>query len=149
MNLVKVPFLLINLLFLVFALFLVALGVFILTDATILDKLIAFPNVTEIQKLSKQNVLKERGRADHDGSRNETGSAEDVFLYTVRDPISYLFIALGASIFSLSFIGYCGAMRDSRLLLAAFGLALTLLVFLEVVGVTLYFTILKVCLNLI
>ncbi|XP_063244344.1 CD151 antigen-like [Bacillus rossius redtenbacheri] len=51
---------------------------------------------------------------------------------TVIEQASYILIAAGAFVFIVSFIGYCGAVRESRCLLATYGVLLLLILLLEV-----------------
>ena len=43
-----------------------------------------------------------------------------------------MLIACGAFIFVLSFLGYCGAIKESRVLLTAYGLFIIIIVLLQV-----------------
>ena len=45
---------------------------------------------------------------------------------------AYMLIACGAFIFVLSFLGYCGAIKESRVLLTAYGLFIIIIVLLQV-----------------
>ena len=45
---------------------------------------------------------------------------------------AYILIALGAFLFIISFIGYCGAIKESRVLLTAFGIFLIIIFALQV-----------------
>ena len=45
---------------------------------------------------------------------------------------AYILIALGAFLFIISFLGYCGAIKESRLLLTAFGIFLIIIFALQV-----------------
>lgn len=51
------------------------------------------------------------------------------------EQIGYVFIATGAFIFVISFLGCCGAARESRCLLTAYGLLVFLLVILQTGGI--------------
>jgi len=50
----------------------------------------------------------------------------------VIEQAAYILIALGASIFILSFLGYCGAIKESRALLTTYGIFLILIFILQV-----------------
>ncbi|XP_054263946.1 tetraspanin-18-like [Macrosteles quadrilineatus] len=50
----------------------------------------------------------------------------------VISQLSYILIAAGAFIFLLSFLGYCGALRESRCCLAFYGIMLVLILILEI-----------------
>jgi len=50
----------------------------------------------------------------------------------------YVFIALGAFIFIISFLGYCGTMKESRFLLGSYAFFLTLIFVLEIIVVVLF-----------
>jgi tetraspanin-18 len=45
---------------------------------------------------------------------------------------AYILIAAGAFIFIISFLGYCGAIKESRVLLTAYGLFIIILSLLQV-----------------
>ncbi|ODM93759.1 Tetraspanin-7 [Orchesella cincta] len=68
--------------------------------------------------------------AEHDTIR-EYGSA------TVIEQLGYVLIALGAFIFLISFLGYCGTIKESRILLGAYAFFLSLIFILEIVLVIL------------
>ena len=46
---------------------------------------------------------------------------------------AYILIALGAFIFIISFLGYCGAIKESRVLLTAYGIFLIIIFALQVI----------------
>lgn len=125
MNLIKIPFFVTNLIFLFLSLGLIASSIVLLSDETIVDRIISFSNLTQILKqynsTSEQNVLA-----------------------SVTDPISYLTLCVGGLLFGLSFLGCCGALKDSRILVAAFGVFLFLLILAEIGGIVLYFFVFKV-----
>ncbi|XP_058121233.1 tetraspanin-18 [Anopheles ziemanni] len=50
----------------------------------------------------------------------------------VIEQLAYLLIAIGSVMFFLSFLGYCGAIRESRCLLTTYGLFLLLILVAEV-----------------
>ena len=50
----------------------------------------------------------------------------------VIDQAGYLLIALGAFIFIISFLGYCGSIKESRVLLTAYGIFLIIIFCLQV-----------------
>jgi hypothetical protein len=52
---------------------------------------------------------------------------------TVIEQGAYMLIACGAFIFVLSFLGYCGAIKESRVLLTAYGLFIIIIVLLQVI----------------
>ncbi|CAG7724927.1 unnamed protein product [Allacma fusca] len=58
---------------------------------------------------------------------------------TVIEQLGYFFIALGAFIFIISFLGYCGTMKESRVLLGMYSFFLVLIFVLEIVVVVLFF----------
>ncbi|XP_025830410.1 CD82 antigen [Agrilus planipennis] len=51
---------------------------------------------------------------------------------TVIEQASYILIAAGAFMFIVSFLGYCGALRESRCLLTTYGICLVIILILEV-----------------
>ena len=50
----------------------------------------------------------------------------------VIDQAGYLLIALGAFIFIISFLGYCGSLQENRVLLTSYGLFLIIIFVLQV-----------------
>jgi tetraspanin-18 len=50
---------------------------------------------------------------------------------------AYILIAIGAFIFIISFLGYCGAIKESRVLLTAYGLFLIIIFALQVAAIIL------------
>lgn len=48
------------------------------------------------------------------------------------DNAAYILIALGAFIFILSFLGYCGSIKESRVLLTAYGIFIVIIFCMEV-----------------
>jgi len=50
----------------------------------------------------------------------------------VIDQAGYLLIALGAFIFIISFLGYCGSIKESRVLLTAYGIFLIIIFCLQI-----------------
>ena len=56
---------------------------------------------------------------------------------TVIEQGAYMLIACGAFIFVLSFLGYCGAIKESRVLLTAYGLFIIIIVLLQVAAIVL------------
>ena len=50
----------------------------------------------------------------------------------VIEQAAYILIALGAFIFIISFLGYCGAIKESRVLLTAYGIFLIIIFALQV-----------------
>lgn len=51
---------------------------------------------------------------------------------TVIEQLAYILIAAGAFIFIISFLGYCGAIKESRVLLTAYGLFIIIIILLQV-----------------
>ena len=49
------------------------------------------------------------------------------------DHSAYILIAIGSFIFIISFIGYCGALQENRVLLTAYGLFLIIIFALQVI----------------
>jgi len=56
---------------------------------------------------------------------------------TVIEQGAYMLIACGAFIFVLSFLGYCGAIKESRVLLTAYGLFIIIIVLLQIASIVL------------
>ena len=50
----------------------------------------------------------------------------------VIEQAAYIIIALGAFIFIITFLGYCGAIKESRVLLTAYGIFLIIVFALQV-----------------
>lgn len=55
----------------------------------------------------------------------------------VLEQAAYLLIAVGSLIFIISFIGYCGALQESRVLLTAYGLFIILVFGLQITAIVL------------
>ena len=51
---------------------------------------------------------------------------------SVLDHTAYILIAIGGFVFIISFLGYCGALQESRLMLTAYGLFLIIIFALQV-----------------
>nr|CAD7587623.1 unnamed protein product [Timema genevievae] len=51
---------------------------------------------------------------------------------TVIEQVSYILIAAGAFVFVVSFLGYCGAIRESRCLLTTYGVLLLIILVMEI-----------------
>ena len=51
---------------------------------------------------------------------------------SVLDHTAYILIAIGAFIFIISFLGYCGALQGNKVLLTAYGLFLIIIFALQV-----------------
>jgi tetraspanin-18 len=69
--------------------------------------------------------------ADHEAIK-DYGSA------AVIEQLGYVLIALGAFIFIISFLGYCGTIKESRFLLGAYSFFLSIIFILEIVVVVLF-----------
>ena len=50
----------------------------------------------------------------------------------VIEQAAYILIALGAFIFIISFLGYCGAIKESRVLLTSYGIFIIIIFALQV-----------------
>ena len=50
---------------------------------------------------------------------------------------AYILIAAGAFIFIISFLGYCGAIKESRVLLTAYGLFIIIIALLQIAAIVL------------
>ena len=50
---------------------------------------------------------------------------------------AYILMAMGAFIFIISFLGYCGSIKESRVLLTAYGLFIIIIVMLQIAGIVL------------
>ena len=48
------------------------------------------------------------------------------------DHIAYILIAIGGFIFLVSFLGYCGSLQESRVMLTSYGLFLIIIFALQV-----------------
>ena len=51
---------------------------------------------------------------------------------SVLDHTAYILIAIGGFIFIISFLGYCGSLQESRVLLTSYGLFLIIVFILQV-----------------
>jgi len=56
---------------------------------------------------------------------------------TVIEQGAYILIAAGAFIFIISFLGYCGAIKESRVLLTAYGLFIIIIAVLQIAAIVL------------
>jgi tetraspanin-18 len=56
---------------------------------------------------------------------------------TVIEQGAYILIAAGAFIFIISFLGYCGAIKESRVLLTAYGLFIIIIALLQIAAIVL------------
>lgn len=56
---------------------------------------------------------------------------------TVIEQGAYILIAAGAFIFIISFLGYCGAIKESRVLLTAYGLFIIIISLLQITAIVL------------
>jgi len=56
---------------------------------------------------------------------------------TVIEQGAYILIAAGGFIFIISFLGYCGAIKESRVLLTAYGIFLVIIALLQVAAIVL------------
>jgi len=56
---------------------------------------------------------------------------------TVIEQGAYILIAAGAFIFIISFLGYCGAIKESRVLLTAYGLFIIIIALLQITAIAL------------
>ena len=53
------------------------------------------------------------------------------------DHIAYILIAIGGFIFLVSFLGYCGSLQESRVMLTAYGFFLIIIFALQIAGIVL------------
>jgi len=111
--LVKYCLCLFNFVFVVFGTALLALGIWLIADQSSLISALRIASQDSIQV-------------------NEYGPA------TALEQTGYVFIALGAFIFIISFLGYCGTMKESRFLLGAYAFFLGLIFVLEIILVVLF-----------
>jgi tetraspanin-18 len=112
-TMVKYCLCLFNFVFVVFGTALLGLGIWLIADLSSLISLL---------RLASQDQIRV----------NEYGPA------TVLEQTGYVFIALGAFIFIISFLGYCGTIKESRFLLGAYAFFLTLIFILEIALVVLF-----------
>jgi tetraspanin-18 len=84
-------------------------------------------------KLTKISVLNEGVELDENAKDLIKGLAEP----KVIEQGAYILIAIGAFIFIISFLGYCGAIKESRVLLTAYGLFLIIIFLLQVAAIIL------------
>jgi len=72
------------------------------------------------------------------GVKNEVyGIVEELTEPTVIEQGAYILIAAGAFIFIISFLGYCGAIKESRVLLTAYGIFIVIIALLQVAAIVL------------
>lgn len=70
------------------------------------------------------------------------GGPEENILQELTEPSvieqgAYILIAAGAFIFIISFLGYCGAIKESRVLLTAYGIFIVIIALLQVAAIVL------------
>ena len=70
----------------------------------------------------------------------ETGTGQKDIVHqfsnpSVMDHTAYIFIAIGGFIFIISFLGYCGSLQESRVLLTSYGLFLIIIFILQIAGI--------------
>jgi len=74
-------------------------------------------------------------------NKSESGTATDCIENFVNpvliDNAAYILMALGAFIFILSFLGYCGSIKESRVLLTAYGIFIIIIFCLEIAVIVL------------
>jgi len=74
---------------------------------------------------------------NHDGEKNAKDFIEKFVDPQLIDNAAYILIALGAFIFILSFLGYCGSIKESRVLLTAYGIFILIIFCMEIAVVVL------------
>jgi len=74
---------------------------------------------------------------NHDGEKNAKDFIEKFVDPQLIDNAAYILIALGAFIFILSFLGYCGSIKESRVLLTAYGIFIIIIFCMEIAVVVL------------
>src|SRR5690348_6947412 len=113
MNCIRLLFCLYNFVFLLLGAIVLGCGIWIVAD----------PNfVQHLEKLVEEA----------DQSEKITDS-----LVTVVKSSGYILIALGGVVFFLSFLGYCGAIKESRCLLGFYTFLLAIILIVEVVAIVL------------
>jgi len=112
---IKIPFFIINFVFLVAGIGVLGLGIYYHFSGNPMDMLLQ-KSYSGIKFMS-----------------------QDPFKLKTLDPISYLMMACGALVFFISFIGYCGAVKDIRCLLVFYGIILTVGFIVQVTLVVLYY----------
>lgn len=65
------------------------------------------------------------------------GIVEELTEPTVIEQGAYILIAAGAFIFIISFLGYCGAIKESRVLLTAYGIFIIIIALLQITAIVL------------
>jgi len=65
------------------------------------------------------------------------GIVEELTEPTVIEQGAYILIAAGAFIFIISFLGYCGAIKESRVLLTAYGIFIVIIALLQIAAIVL------------
>jgi len=87
-----------------------SVGIWVAADKT------SFLQITHLQALVQQE------------NQSQFVTEETSFL----DHAAYILIAVGAFIFIISFLGYCGALQENKVLLTAYGLFLIIIFALQV-----------------
>jgi tetraspanin-18 len=112
MNCIRLLFSIYNFIFLIVGAIILGLGIWIVAD----------PNFAE----HLQKLVDEAG----------TDEVNDTVISVVKGS-GYVLIAFDAIVFFLSFVGYCGAVKESRCLLGVYAFVLVVLLILEIVAVIL------------
>ena len=73
-----------------------------------------------------------------------TAPSQDFVEPAVIEQAAYILIAIGAFILIISVLGYCGALKESRVLLTAYGIFLIIIFLLQVVFLRLFICLLCV-----
>ncbi|TRY71756.1 hypothetical protein TCAL_09985 [Tigriopus californicus] len=71
-------------------------------------------------------------KADVELAAEVKGIVRELTEPTVIEQGAYILIAAGAFIFIISFLGYCGAIKESRVLLTAYGLFIVIIALLQI-----------------
>ncbi|CAL8114020.1 unnamed protein product [Orchesella dallaii] len=129
MNLVRYPFFAVNSLFMILGIGILSMGILLLTNSSIIDQL-------QVNIEQKSNYSEGADRADVPAILRPFAGPR--WLEKVRDPACYLLIVFGSMYFTLSFIGYCGGVKDSTGIMLLYASLLITIFVIQIVGVSLY-----------
>lgn len=136
MNFVRYPFFCVNLFFLFFGIAILSLGIMLLTTYSVLEQVLHSSKISGEVGTSSTNFSESVYRSDIPVLLQPAPGPR--WLTRIRDPASYLLIGLGSFYFTLSFVGCCGSVKNSRTLMLIYGALLIILFILQCVGGLLY-----------
>lgn len=144
MNFIRYPFFFVNLIFMIFGLAIMSVGILLLTNYSLVEHMLDVVKTSNIGSGSNSDMMNNSEsynynyRSDIPSVLQPSSSGPLRWLTRIRDPASYLLITFGAFYFTLSFIGYCGSIKDSRGIMAIYAVLLLIMSAFQIVGIVLY-----------